>query len=169
MFWEIDPRHRSFVTNRTERERRHSVLQLWHDSVVLFYLFTCDSASLCSTSQCWILDPLTLSSPFLKIFVLLIYETIRLLFVTKHTNTYKLQAGETCETETWGLQSETQVEARNPLKESLGRHTKSAYIKLAFKVSCLMIQNRLSFSEDKRMISPQLLTGIQIMLATKIK
>ena len=154
MFWEIDPRHRSFVTNRTEWERWHSVLQLWHDSVVLFPLFPCDSASLCSTSQCWILDPLTFSSPFLKIFVLLIYETIRLLFVTKHTNTYKLQDWEICETETWGLHSETQVEARNPLKESLGRHTKSAYIKLAFKVSCLMIQNRLSFSEDKRMISP---------------
>lgn len=104
-----------------------------------------------------------------KIFVLLTYETIRLLFVTKHTNTCKLQDAETCETDTRGSHTETQAEARNPLKEIFGRHTKSACIQLAFKVSCLMIQNRLSFSEDKRMINTQLLTGIQIMLATKMK
>lgn len=42
-------------------------------------------------------------------------------------------------------------------------------IKLAFKVSCLVIQNRLSFSEDKKMNNTKLLTGIQIMLAGKIQ
>lgn len=43
------------------------------------------------------------------------------------------------------------------------------HIYVAFKVSCLVIQNRLSFSEDKKLNNIKLLTGIQIMLAGKIK